>query len=51
MLLLTTGLSYAYFNTTVKGNDNAKDVVVEAGTLKLTYTDKLYLLALKRNIY
>ena len=47
LLLLTTGLSYAYFNTTVKGNDNAKDVVVEAGTLKLTYTDKLYLLALK----
>ena len=39
LLLLTTGLSYAYFSTTVKGNDNAKDVVVEAGTLKLTYID------------
>ena len=39
LLLLTTGLSYAYFSTSVKGNDNAKDVVVEAGTLKLTYTD------------
>ena len=39
LLLLTTGLSYAYFSTAVKGNDNAKDVVVEAGTLKLTYTD------------
>ena len=39
LLLLTTGLSYAYFSTTVKGNDNAKDVIVEAGTLKLTYTD------------
>ena len=39
LLLLTTGLSYAYFSTSVKGNDNAKDVVVEAGTLKLIYTD------------
>ena len=39
LLLLTTGLSYAYFSTAVKGNDNAKDVIVEAGTLKLTYTD------------
>ena len=39
LLLLTTGLSYAYFSTTVKGNDNAKNVVVEAGTLKLIYTD------------
>ena len=39
LLLLTTGLSYAYFSTAVKGNDNAKDVVIEAGTLKLTYTD------------
>ena len=39
LLLLTVGLSYAYFSTAVKGNDNAKDMVVEAGTLKLTYTD------------
>ncbi len=39
LLLLTTGLSYVYFSTAVKGNDNAKDVIVEAGTLKLTYTD------------
>ena len=39
LLLLTTGLSYAYFSTVVKENDNAKDMVVEAGTLKLTYTD------------
>ena len=39
LLLLTTGLSYAYFSTVVKGNDNAKDMVVEAYTLKLTYTD------------
>ena len=39
LLLLTTGLSYAYFSTAVKGNDNAKDVVVNAGTLSLVYTD------------
>ena len=39
LLLLTTGLSYAYFSTSVSGNENAKNVVVEAGTLKLTYTD------------
>ena len=39
LLFLTVGLSYAYFSTAVKGNDNAKDMVVEAGTLKLTYTD------------
>ena len=39
LLLLTTGLSYAYFSASVSGNDNAKNVVVEAGTLKLTYTD------------
>ena len=39
LLLLTVGLSYAYFSTAVKGNDNAKDIIVEAGTLKLTYTD------------
>ena len=39
LLLLTTGLSYAYFSSSISGNDNAKDVVVEVGTLKLTYTD------------
>ena len=39
LLLLTVGLSYAYFSISVKGNDNAKNVIVEAGTLKLTYTD------------
>ncbi len=39
LLLLTTGLSYAYFSASISGNENAKNVVVEAGTLKLTYTD------------
>ena len=39
LLLLTTGLSYSYFSASIRGNENAKDVVVEAGTLKLTYTD------------
>ena len=40
LLLLTTGLSYAYFSASISGNENAKNVVVEAGTLKLTYTDR-----------
>ena len=39
LLLLTTGLSYAYFSASISGNENAKNVVMEAGTLKLTYTD------------
>ena len=39
LLLLTTGLSYAYFSANISGNENAKNVVVEVGTLKLTYTD------------
>ena len=39
LLLMTISLSYAYFSTSVKGNDNAKDVIVNAGTLSLTYTD------------
>ena len=36
---LIIGISYAFFNTIINGNSNAKDVVVEAGTLKLTYID------------
>ena len=39
LLIMTTGLSYSYFSASVKGNENAKDVVVEAGTLSLVYTD------------
>ena len=39
LLIVTTALSYGYFEVTVGGNANAKDVVVETGTLKLTYTD------------
>ena len=39
LLIMTTGLSYAYFSASVKGNENAKNVVVEAGTLSLVYTD------------
>ena len=39
LLIMTTGLSYAYFSASISGNENAKNVVVEAGTLKLTYTD------------
>ena len=39
LLIVTTALSYGYFEATIGGNSNAKDMVVEAGTLKLTYTD------------
>ena len=39
LLIMTTGLSYAYFSASVKGNENAKDMVVESGTLSLVYTD------------
>ena len=39
LLLLTTGLSYAYFSASISGNENAKNVVVETGTLSLVYTD------------
>ncbi len=39
LLLMTISLSYAYFSTNVSGNDNAKDVIVNAGTLSLVYTD------------
>ena len=39
LLLLTTGFSYAYFSASISGNENAKNVVVEAGTLSLVYTD------------
>ena len=39
LLIMTTGLSYAYFSASISGNENAKDMVVEAGTLSLVYTD------------
>ena len=39
LLLLTTGLSYAWFSASISGNENAKNVVVESGTLSLVYTD------------
>ena len=39
LLIITVSFSYAYFSINVSGNDNAKDVVVNAGTLSLVYTD------------
>ena len=39
LLIATTALSYGYFEMAVGGNSNANDMVVEAGTLKLIYTD------------
>ena len=39
LFIISASLSYAYFSSSVTGNENAKDMVVEAGTLKLVYTD------------
>ena len=39
LFLMTVSMSYAYFSLSVSGNADAKDMVVEAGTLRLTYTD------------
>ena len=39
LFLMTVGMSYAFFSASVSGNADAKDMVVEAGTLRLTYTD------------
>ncbi len=39
LLIITVSFSYAYFSIKVSGNYNAKDVVVNAGTLSLVYTD------------
>ena len=39
LLILSVSFSYAYFSIKVSGNDNAKDVIVTAGTLSLVYTD------------
>ena len=39
LFIISASLSYAYFSSSVTGNENAKDMVVEAGTLRLTYTD------------
>ena len=33
LLLLTIGLSYAYFSTAVKGNDNAKRIYEKMGAI------------------
>ena len=39
LLLMTVSFSYAYFSTSVSGNDEAKGITVTAGTLSLVYTD------------
>ena len=39
-IFLIIGISYAYFEITVSGNDNSKNMVVTAGTLELTFNDK-----------
>ena len=45
LLIITVSFSYAYFNIKVSGNDISKNMVVEVGTLKLTYTDSPQIVA------
>ena len=39
-IFLIIGITYAYFEVPLTGNDNSKDMVVTAGTLELTFNDK-----------
>ena len=39
-IFLIIGISYAYYEITVSGNDNSKNMAVTAGTLELTFNDK-----------
>ena len=39
-IFLIIGISFAYYEITVSGNDDSKDMVVTAGTLELTFNDK-----------
>ena len=39
VLLLVLGVSYAWFNAVIKGNDTAKEQKVVTGNLELTFTD------------
>ena len=38
-LLAALGISYAWFNAVIKGNDTAKEQTVTTGNLELTFTD------------
>ncbi len=38
-LLCIISVSYAYFTANIKGNEDAKEMVVHAGTMEITYTD------------
>ena len=39
-IFLIIGISYAYFELSLSGNDNSKNMAVTAGTLELTFNDK-----------
>ncbi|MEG2727015.1 MAG: TasA family protein [Bacilli bacterium] len=43
LTLSIVGASYAYFKSTVIGNENASSINISAGSLKLTYTDSAYI--------
>ena len=39
LLIAALGFTYAYFTANIEGNEDAKDVIVEAGTLSLHFED------------
>jgi len=39
LFIITTSVTYAWFNLTVSGNEDAKQMTVETGTLSLVYKD------------
>ena len=39
VLVLSAGLTVAYFTLSVQGNENAKNIQSQLGTLHITYTD------------
>ena len=41
LFIITATLSYGYFEIMVSGNDSTKDIIVNSGSLKLTYTEGL----------
>ena len=39
-ILCVTSVSYAYFTANIEGNEDAEEMVVKAGTMEITYTEK-----------
>ena len=50
VLLILVGLTYAYFLTKIKGNDNEKSISVTTADLKLEYSDINDILVSEENV-